>query len=205
MEYEAISTANFHTIYKQSQFAISPLLTLLFILSFHEVTSTYSHLSLQHGEGKYHGARSGGKKPKNNGNRWRNVGQTLRDKPKPLGHAQNMREVNKAIVQHPNGQLAIEDELKRILMASADQPNRVARMLVSKLFTVPERVNSNCTGTRGQNRMDPIRLQLLRSTVFEVCGIDPAEEEEAWRHIRTAVDASNRSLRFAHNRTPHKD
>ena len=160
---------------------------------------------LQHDGGKYRGARSGGKKLKNSDNRLTNVVKTLRDKPKQLGHAQNMREVNKAIVHHPNGELSIDDELKQILMASADQPNRVARMLASKLFTVPERVNSNCTGTRGQNRMDPIRLQLLRSTVFEVCGIDPAEQEDAWKHIRTAVDASNRSLRFAHNRTPQKD
>ncbi|XP_072016271.1 uncharacterized protein [Amphiura filiformis] len=111
-----------------------------------------------------------------------------------------MFDVNQSLVWTPSGKVDLEENVKFSLYAYAKNPNIVARKLASMLFTTQERVKSNCMGSKGQDRMDPIRMQLLKSTVFEVCGITPDEQIEVWKAIKLAVDASNRVVRFNLNK-----
>ncbi len=107
-----------------------------------------------------------------------------------------MDDVNKSLIRSRNGSLALQPNVKESLVLHANCPNKVARMLAGKLFTTMERVNGNVTGKRSLNQLDPVRLLLLKQTVFEVCGVPYAEQPKAYKAIKLAVDAANRQVRF---------
>ena len=106
-----------------------------------------------------------------------------------------MQEVNTAIATLTDGSLVLREDLKKLLRQYANKPTLVARILANKLFTQQERIDGNCTGV-GKQPMDPVRLDLLKSGVFEICCLSDSEQEQMWKKIKNAIDASNRKLRF---------
>ncbi len=116
-----------------------------------------------------------------------------------MQNASTLEEVSESLVRRSDGGLTLHGSVKLSVSPFADNPNKVARLLASKLFTVQERIGSNCSGRRGQSQLDPARLEVMKAAIFEVCNIEDAEQDEAWKVIRTSVDSSNRALRYIYN------
>ena len=123
-------------------------------------------------------------------------------KPKNVGYvrkqAMTIEEVNTAIATLADGRLVLQEDLKKFLLQYANKPTLVARLLANKLFTQQERIDGNCTGV-GKQPMDPVRLDLLKSGVFEICCLSDSEQEKMWKNIKKAIDAANRKVRFHHS------
>jgi len=88
-----------------------------------------------------------------------------------------------------------KDVIKRCLRKAKHRGNFAAN-LAAELFTKDERINGNCTGTRGKRQLSPKRLQLVKDITFQIYSCQSAHEvEEFWRkECITAIDAKNRSI-----------
>ena len=55
----------------------------------------------------------------------------------------------------------------RVLKSEANSRKNFAAILIDKAFTDAEKNGSNCSGARGKSRLDPGRLNAVRSLVYE--------------------------------------
>ena len=60
--------------------------------------------------------------------------------------------------------------------------------LLRHIFQVEELANRNCSGTRGKEQVDPVRLKFIKETVFELYAIAAEERLNTWRHCVRAMD-----------------
>ena len=66
------------------------------------------------------------------------------------------------------------------------------------LFTANARATCNVSGSFGKGKLDPLKIDAIRRTVFALWSSEPSETEtSAWRKVVIAIDEANR----CHNRT----
>ncbi|XP_072020455.1 uncharacterized protein [Amphiura filiformis] len=109
-----------------------------------------------------------------------------------------MDDVNRSVLRLPDGSLRIHDGLMQILnnYRYKSEPSQAGRMLAGRLFSLDERISGNCTGMGGLQPMNKERVELLKSTVLQLCNISSHDQDQVWRKVKQAVDAANRKLRF---------
>lgn len=92
-------------------------------------------------------------------------------------------------------ELVSKEIIKRCLSKAKHRGNFAAN-LTAELFTKEERINGNCTGTRGKRQLSPRRLQLVKDITFQLFSCQSVSEyEDLWKkECITAIDAKNRSI-----------
>ncbi|EDO39525.1 predicted protein [Nematostella vectensis] len=60
--------------------------------------------------------------------------------------------------------------------------------LLRYIFQGEELSNKNCSGTRGKEQIDPVKLQFIKQTVYEHYNIPTEEKATTWRHCIRAMD-----------------
>lgn len=60
--------------------------------------------------------------------------------------------------------------------------------LLRHIFQGEELANRNCSGTRGKEQVDPLRLKFIKETVFELYNVAAEERLNTWRHCVRAMD-----------------
>ena len=82
----------------------------------------------------------------------------------------------------------------RVLKSEANSRKNFAAILVDKAFTDAEKSGSNCSGVRGKSRLDPGRLNAVRSLVYEHFPMKQGEnEDQDWR--KECIKAIDEKLR----------
>lgn len=82
----------------------------------------------------------------------------------------------------------------RVLKSEANSRKNFAAILVDKVFTDAEKSASNCSGARGKSRLDPGRLNAVRSLVYDHFPMKQGEnEDQDWR--KECIKAIDEKLR----------
>ena len=67
--------------------------------------------------------------------------------------------------------------------------------LLRELFTLEELKGKNISGSRGKDKVDPTRVEMIKEIVFKVDGTKPPRKEMVWRSCRQAMDAYIRTMK----------
>ena len=70
----------------------------------------------------------------------------------------------------------------------------LARELVRKLFTIEERMTSNCRGLVKKKRLDVLRFNAIKEEVFSILPCASADRNKLWNICIKSIDAMNRDL-----------
>ncbi len=87
------------------------------------------------------------------------------------------------------------DLLKTYQYLKQEGRTRMAKAIMADLFTIEERVTSNCRGSLGKPPLDPIRLEAVRQAVFELLPCEESQMEAVWCSCVTCIDTANRGLK----------
>ena len=91
---------------------------------------------------------------------------------------------------------AIDDETAALAHASSNSRSSYAISLAKQLFTLEERITSNCRGI-GKKSLQPSKLLAIKIDVFEKFPIDLGQETmaSAITELRNAIDTHCRGLK----------
>ena len=67
--------------------------------------------------------------------------------------------------------------------------------LLRELFTLEELEGKNISGSRGKDKVDPERVEMIKEMVFKVYGTVPSDKELVWKYCRKAMDAFMRRMK----------
>jgi hypothetical protein len=83
-------------------------------------------------------------------------------------------------------------------VSESSSRKNLAAKLVRQVFSTLERESSNVMGLKGKKRLDPCRIELVRSLTFSLQPIKPGEnEEEKWRkECIKAIDSAYRNCTY---------
>ncbi|XP_071949888.1 uncharacterized protein [Antedon mediterranea] len=101
--------------------------------------------------------------------------------------------------------VAAEEEEKQVVVLSPDtvaevhrwatSPRNFALGLVRKLFTKDEMRNSNVNGKQGREKLDPVRIRIVKDLVIEYYKIPFIDQSFIWKHCIISIDEGCRRLR----------
>ncbi|XP_038078531.1 uncharacterized protein LOC119745922 [Patiria miniata] len=92
-------------------------------------------------------------------------------------------------------QLVVRQEVLQPLATLVPDHKKIGRELGNMLFLDQERLKSNCRGVRGMDRLDPKRLNAMKRAVLKLCPGNSEEQDQRWKAVKEAVDASSRHVR----------
>ena len=94
--------------------------------------------------------------------------------------------------------LGLSPNLVGVLERDSSSKKTQASELVREVFTKEERISSNVNGLKGKTRLDPNKMELVKSLTFVLRPAKPGENgEEVWRkECVKAIDASNRTSKI---------
>jgi len=84
-------------------------------------------------------------------------------------------------------QFASRSEVMQIKCKSCSIGNFSVQLL-RHIFQGEELAHRNCSGTRGKEQVDPVRLKFIKETVFELYNVSADERLNTWRHCVRAMD-----------------
>lgn len=84
-------------------------------------------------------------------------------------------------------QFSSRSEIMQIKCKSCSIGNFSVQLL-RHIFQAEELANRNCSGTRGKEQVDPVRLKFIKETVFDLYNISAEERLNTWRHCVRAMD-----------------
>ncbi|XP_020905526.1 uncharacterized protein LOC110243739 [Exaiptasia diaphana] len=84
-------------------------------------------------------------------------------------------------------QFTTRSEIMQIKCKSCSIGNFSVQLL-RHIFQAEELANRNCSGTRGKEQVDPVRLKFIKETVFELYNVSAEERLNTWRHCVRAMD-----------------
>ena len=104
----------------------------------------------------------------------------------------------------------VNDDLSMAAYSKSKSRRNFAAHLTRLVFTPRERLESNCNGRNGKHKLDPVRLQVIRNTIFkyypckqstlvldgDTISTGDSDENTVWyRDCAQAIDESNRVLK----------
>ena len=96
--------------------------------------------------------------------------------------------------------LGLSPNLTKVLHKESHSRKNLVSKLVRQVFSVAERESSNVMGLKGKKRLDPSRIELVRSLTFLLQPVRPGESEvDLWRkECVKAIDSTNRNINQQH-------
>ena len=85
------------------------------------------------------------------------------------------------------------DELIALQAKSTSTMNFAVRLL-RELFTREELIGRNISGVRGKDRVDPVRIAMIKEIVFKIYRTSPSDKELLWRYCHKAMDSFLRKM-----------
>lgn len=82
-----------------------------------------------------------------------------------------------------------------ILQSKSSSTKNFSVHLLRELFTLEELEDKNISGSRGKDKVDPTRVEMIKEIVFKVNGTEPSHKEMVWRSCRQAMDAYIRRMK----------
>ena len=88
--------------------------------------------------------------------------------------------------------------LARVLDKEAGSRKNSATKLVRQVFSLQEREVSNIMGLKGKKRLDPTRMEFIKSLTFALQPVKPGENEDCiWcKECVKAIDSANRNIKY---------
>ena len=71
---------------------------------------------------------------------------------------------------------------------------KLAKELIKMLYTEEERMTMNCNGIN-KPKLDPVRMDAVKETVFDMRMCPLSERRAAWKRCVTVVDTFNRDFK----------
>ena len=122
------------------------------------------------------------------------------DKTQIVKHTAHSQEdgANALIIQETCVRLNMSPNLARVLDKEAGSRKNFATKLVRQVFSLQEREVSNVMGLKGKKRLDPTRMELVKSLTFALRPVKPGENEDGiWRkECVKAIDSANRNIKY---------
>lgn len=81
------------------------------------------------------------------------------------------------------------------LKAKSNSTMNFSVHLLRELFTLEELEGKNISGSRGKDKVDPKRVEIIKKTVFNTYGTTPSDAEMVWRGCRKAMDTFMRRMK----------
>ena len=81
------------------------------------------------------------------------------------------------------------------LKAKSNSTMNFSVHLLRELFTLEELEGRNISGSRGKDKVDPKRVEIIKKTVFNTYGTTPSDAEMVWRGCRKAMDTFMRRMK----------
>ena len=86
------------------------------------------------------------------------------------------------------------DTLLRLKNETSSRRNFALKQ-AEKVFSSEERLESNCTGTRGKKALDKTRLATIQDNAFKLRPLESKEnKKDAWKDCCRAIDEGGRQL-----------
>ena len=93
--------------------------------------------------------------------------------------------------------LGLSPNLVKVIDKESHSRKNLASKLVCQVFSLHERGSSNVMGLKGKKRLNPTRMDMVKSLTFTMRPIKPGEiEEDIWRkECIKAIDSTNRNIK----------
>lgn len=89
----------------------------------------------------------------------------------------------------------ISREVLIMLHQKSNSTMNFSVQLLRELFTLEELEGKNISGSRGKDKVDPERVEMIKEMVFKVYGTVPSDKEMVWKYCRKAMDAFMRRMK----------
>ena len=89
----------------------------------------------------------------------------------------------------------ISQEQINFLKAKSTSFMNFAVQLLRALFKMEELEGKNISGSRGKDKVDPKRVEIIKQMVFKIYGTLPSDRDEVWRGCRKAMDSFLRNVK----------
>lgn len=126
------------------------------------------------------------------------------DQPTPASkttQTSQSKEPEKPAVFGPDGEFS--SAYLRYVHGKSSTATSFANVLMKEVFTLEERISSNCNGVMGKKALEPNRLDKIKRAVRRFYTDTEEEFQDMWKKCRKSIDSTNRNLKFVIMKKPN--